>query len=267
MEKLTLASLFAGIGGFELASERQGIETKWNCEIEEKNRAVLKKHFPLVKQYDDIKTVKNPEKVNIITGGFPCQDISIANVSNKKIWKNGKCIGIKGERSGLWNEMFRVIREVKPEYIIIENSPMLLIRGFDKVLSDLTKAGYVCEWQCLQATQFGYNHKRERLFAIAYTKQIRRKNTTTVFKELSKVLYEQSPRQIPVSIPLKRFKWSSSYEHVRMDDGFSTQLDVTRIEQCGNAVVVDIACYLLECIKIHYKKYKYENTRRNKNNH
>lgn len=133
---MTHGSLFSGIGGFETGAEWVGIETLWNCEIEPFQRSILKKHFPNTKQYEDIKELSNPGYVDIISGGFPCQDISIA----------GKGVGITGSRSGLWSEMHRVIREVRPRYVIIENSPMLLVRGFERVLCDLSKTGYDAEW-------------------------------------------------------------------------------------------------------------------------
>lgn len=155
--KLTHGSLFSGIGGFELGAERQGIETVWNCEIEEYNRRILKQHFKNAKQYTDVRELTNPEYVDIISGGFPCQDISIANTN---------ATGIKGSRSGLWSEMFRIIRVVRPKYIIIENSPMLLVRGFERVLCDLSEIGFNAEWQSLSAEAFGYCHKRERLYCI-----------------------------------------------------------------------------------------------------
>lgn len=251
---LSHGSLFSGVGGFELGAKMSGIDTVWNCEFEPHNRERLLKNFPPTKQYEDVRTMTNVEYVDIISGGFPCQDLSIANVSNKKLWnEDGTVVGIKGERSGLWSEMFRIIGEIRPRYVLIENSPMLLVRGFEQVLFDLSKIGYVCEWQCLQASQFGYNHKRERFFGIAYPCEKRCKNNTTAFRELSKVLLKQPSRQNPISTTLKRFDSKSSYECVRMDDGFPKGLDKQRIEMMGNAVVPEIAHYLFECIKAHYE--------------
>lgn len=130
---MTHGSLFSGIGGFELGAEWAGIPTLWNCEIEDYQREVLKKNFPNVKQYRDITKTSGLGHVDIISGGFPCQDISVA----------GKGEGITGKRSGLWTEMHRVIREVRPAYVIIENSPALLYRGFERVLCDLSESGYM----------------------------------------------------------------------------------------------------------------------------
>ena len=128
---LTHGSLFSGIGGFELGAEWAGIPTIWNCEIEPFQRAVLKQRFKNTEQYEDIRKLTNPTKVNIISGGFPCQDISSA----------GGGAGIDGEKSGLWAEMYRICGEVRPEYIIIENSPNLTIRGFERVLCTFPKSG------------------------------------------------------------------------------------------------------------------------------
>jgi DNA (cytosine-5)-methyltransferase 1 len=244
---LTHGSLFSGVGGFELGAKMSGIDTLWNCEIEPDNREILKKHFPNSKQYIDITQDNDFEYVDIVSGGFPCQDISIANTK-----KYGKPKGIKGERSGLWSEMFKVCRQIGPQYIVIENSPMLLIRGFEQVLCDLSEIGYMCEWRCLRASQFGYNHKRERLFAIAYPEQMRCLiGNNEIFKEFSEILLKQTSRQTPISMPIKRFNKHSDYSDVRMDDGFSKGLDRKRIAMMGNAVVPEIAHYLFQCIKKH----------------
>lgn len=250
---LTHGSLFSGVGGFELGAKMAGLVTLWNCESEPHKRLTLYKHFPEAMQYTDIRMLNNPPYVDVISGGFPCQDVSIANVSNKKSWQNGKVKGIYGERSGLWSEMLRICREVRPCYLLIENSPMLLKRGFEKVLCNLTQIGYVCEWQCLQASQFGYNHKRERIYCIAYPCPKRCVYHSQIFRELHEILPKQAPRQSPLSIPVKRFDCRSDYADVRMDDGFSSLLDRTRIEDMGNAVIPEIAFYLFECIKLHHK--------------
>ena len=155
---MTHGSLFSGIGGFELGAEWAGIETLWNCEIEPFQRSVLKRHFPNTIQYEDIKRLSNPGYVDIVSGGFPCQDISVA----------GKREGINGRRSGLWGEMFRIVREVRPKYVIVENSPALVVSGLERVLCDLSQIGYDAEWQCISNIAFGYPHKRERLYLIAY---------------------------------------------------------------------------------------------------
>ena len=125
---MTHGSLFSGIGGFELGAKRAGIKTILNCEINPFCRKVLKKHFPETTQYTDITTLKNPPYVDIISGGFPCQDISVANPKGD---------GLEGQRSGLWKEMFRIIYKTRPRYVLIENSPMLLRKGINTILQNI----------------------------------------------------------------------------------------------------------------------------------
>jgi len=131
--KVTHGSLFSGIGGIDLGFEWAGIETKWQVEIDEYCQKLLSIRFPHTEKFTDVRKVgsHNLEKVDIISGGFPCQDISIA----------GKGEGIDGKRSGLWAEMHRVISELRPRFAFIENVPMLTIRGGGELLATLPKSG------------------------------------------------------------------------------------------------------------------------------
>lgn len=242
MSELTHGSLFSGIGGFELGAQNAGIKTLWNCEIDDYKRKVLKKNFPTVKQYKDITKIKKIDYVDIISGGFPCQDISIANQSKK----HEK--GIKGKRSGLWGEMFRICRDVRPRFIIIENSTMLTIRGLERVLCDISKIGYNAQWQCLQAQQFGYKHKRERIFIIAYTGKERRKDYFKNSQKLQEILQQQSSRQITLPTAFERFNGKTIREDLFINAGFSRELDIKVIESAGDSVNVSIAEYLFNCI-------------------
>lgn len=157
---MKFGSLFSGIGGMDLGLERAGMECAWQVEIDPFCRKVLTKHWPKVPKYNDVREVgkHNLERVDLIAGGFPCQDISNA----------GKCAGIGGEQSGLWSEYFRLIRELRPRYVVVENVAALLVRGVDRVLGDLAACGYDAEWQVLSACAFGAPHTRERLFIIAH---------------------------------------------------------------------------------------------------
>jgi DNA (cytosine-5)-methyltransferase 1 len=153
-------SLFAGIGGFDLGFQRAGMETVWQVEIDPKARLVLARHFPQAERFDDVKTVGigTLRRVDIICGGFPCQDISNA----------GRRVGIDGERSGLWVEMLRIIGELRPPFVCVENVAALLGRGMGRVLGDLAEIGYDAEWDCFRANEFGAPHPRERIFILAY---------------------------------------------------------------------------------------------------
>ena len=240
---MTHGSLFSGIGGFELGAKRAGIKTIWNCEINPFCRMILKKHFPETTQYTDITTLKNPPYVDIISGGFPCQDISIANPKGE---------GLNGKRSGLWKEMLRIICETRPHYVLIENSPELLRKGFSTLLQNLSEAGYDAEWQCLQARDFNLPHKRERLFIICYATCIRFADSIIKPDQLQKILSKKISGQTPLPMPIKRFNAKSDYRSVRMYNGFSKELDTNRITALGNAVIPSIAQYLFECIKQHH---------------
>lgn len=148
---MNFGSLFSGIGGFDLGLERQGFKCAWQCEIDKYANQILEKHWPEVKRYNDIKNIKGNEveHVELICGGFPCQDLSMA----------GKRAGLAGQRSGLFFEMARVIDEIKPEWILLENVPGLLTsnqgRDFPAVLSTLTDIGYSVAWRVFDSQYFG----------------------------------------------------------------------------------------------------------------
>ncbi len=168
---MKVLDLFAGIGGFSLGLERAGMETVAFCEIEDYPRKVLAKHWPDVPIYSDIRELTSErlrsdgiigrDGIDVITAGFPCQDISTA----------GKGAGIEGERSGLWSEIARLTGELRPQYIILENVSALLSRGLDKVLGDLAEIGYDAEWHCIPASHLGAPHRRDRWWCVAYPEQ------------------------------------------------------------------------------------------------
>jgi DNA (cytosine-5)-methyltransferase 1 len=159
---MTFGSLFAGIGGFDLGFERAGMTCKWQVEIDPFARRVLEKHWPNVRRHDDVRTFPptNDEwGVDVICGGFPCQDISNA----------GKRAGIEGERSGLWSEYARIVCFLRPRFVVVENVSAILARGLGRVLGDLAACGYDTEWQCIPASAVGAPHRRDRLWIVAHT--------------------------------------------------------------------------------------------------
>ena len=157
---MKVGSLFAGIGGFDLGLERAGFQTAWFCEQDEFCQRVLAKHWPDVPCYPDIRELKGSdvEPVEILCGGFPCQDLSYA----------GRGAGIEGERSGLWSEYARLVGELRPRYVLVENVPALLTRGLGRVLGDLAALGYDAEWDCIPASAVGAPHRRDRIWLVAY---------------------------------------------------------------------------------------------------
>jgi DNA (cytosine-5)-methyltransferase 1 len=158
---LTFGSLFAGIGGFDLGLERAGMRCEWQVEIDPYARAVLAKHWPDVRRHEDVRTFPPPEGewgVDVICGGFPCQDISSA----------GLRAGLAGKRSGLWYEYSRIVGTLRPRFVIVENVADLLIRGADAVLGKLSTLGYDAEWHVIPASALGAPHKRDRVWFVAW---------------------------------------------------------------------------------------------------
>ena len=182
-----VGSLFSGIGGLDLGFERAGFEVVWFCEADGFCRKVLAKHWPGVVCYEDVRalhgladaehsgpsrTGREPqpegalngavhayaEEVDVLIGGFPCQDVSHA----------GKRAGLEGARSGLWSEFGRLIGELRPRVAVMENVPGLFTLGIDAVLGDLAALGYDAEWATLRASDVGAPHRRERVFIVAY---------------------------------------------------------------------------------------------------
>lgn len=159
---LRVLDLFSGIGGFSLGLERAGMKTVAFCEIDPYCRAVLRKHWPSVPIFEDVRTLRGTdvEAVDVICGGFPCQDISFA----------GKGAGIQGERSGLWREYARLIGEIRPRFVIVENVAALLGRGLHVILGDLAAIGHDAVWHCIPASAVGAPHRRDRVWIVAYAR-------------------------------------------------------------------------------------------------
>ena len=168
MDKLTGVSLFAGVGGFDLAMQRQGVRVVASVEIDKKCNEVLAKHFPEAVQFDDVTTVKGSDLIGagfnpsrgIIAGGFPCQDVSVA----------GKRAGLAGARSGLFWEAARIVEEAQSEYFILENVPGLLSSNkgadFGVVIGTMADLGYSVGWRVLDAQYFGVPQRRKRVFIV-----------------------------------------------------------------------------------------------------
>ena len=159
---LKLLDTFAGIGGFSYAAEKLigGFETTKFIEIDPFCQKILKKHFPNTPIHDDIRTfTAKPFQYDVVCGGFPCQDISVAGLQK----------GItKESRSGLFYELMRVIRMVRPRYVVLENVAAILNNGLDIVLGELSEAGYDAEWAVISASSLGACHRRSRWWLVAY---------------------------------------------------------------------------------------------------
>lgn len=163
MRSLTIGSLFSGIGGLELGVESAtGGRVLWQVERDGFCREVLAKHWPHAVRHDDVCTVNGLPRVDVICGGFPCQDVSLA----------GKRAGFGGERSSLWREYRRIVADVRPRFVFVENVPGLFTAddgwAFGEVLGDLAALGFDAAWDVFRASDVGAPHRRERVFLLAY---------------------------------------------------------------------------------------------------
>jgi DNA (cytosine-5)-methyltransferase 1 len=168
MAQMTGVSLFAGVGGFDLAMEKHGVKVVATCEIDKNASKILAQHFPNAKLFSDVQEVTGEQLIRagfeprngIITGGFPCQDLSVA----------GRRAGLAGERSGLFWEIARLIQETETEWFILENVPGLLSSNKGKdmgiVIGTLADLGYSVAWRVLDAQYFGVPQRRRRVFIV-----------------------------------------------------------------------------------------------------
>jgi len=155
---MRVGSLFSGIGGIDLGLERAGMRVAWQSEVDPYACAVLRRHWPDVPNLGDVRAIREAPAVDLVAGGFPCQDINSA----------GKGAGIDGERSGLWFEMLRLIGGCRPRWVLAENVPALRTRGADVVLDGLERAGYACWPLVVGADDVGAPHRRKRVWIVAY---------------------------------------------------------------------------------------------------
>lgn len=234
MTKLRVLDLFSGIGGFSLGLERTGgFETVAFCEIEEYPRRVLAKHWPGVPCYHDIRELtagvlaRDGIAVDVICGGFPCQDISLA----------GKGAGLAGERSGLWREYARVIGELRPRYVIVENVAALLSRGLRDVLGDLAALGFDAEWQTVSAADVGAPHVRERVWLVAYPGEAGLSRHQPIWRSIRSAAGTTSAKFGNVRVPCGT-EWLQLGWYLRVGNGRSGNVDA--VGSLGNAVVPQI---------------------------
>jgi DNA (cytosine-5)-methyltransferase 1 len=225
---VNVLDLFSGIGGFSLGLERAGMRTVAFCEIEPYCRAVLRKHWPNVPIYEDVRNLTADQLradgiiPDVICGGFPCQDISDA----------GKRVGIEGARSGLWHEYARLIGEVAPAWVIIENVPALRARGLDTVLRQLASLGRDAEWHCVPASAAGARHRRDRIWIVSHAKGVTERPGLRT-DEPTALGWGRS-----CNLHSAQHSWASEPDICRVADGVSLRVD--RLKSLGNAVVPQI---------------------------
>jgi len=230
---MKVLDLFSGIGAFSLGLERAGFETVAFCEIDPFARRVLAKHWPEVPCYDDVRSLTAARlaadgiRPDVICGGFPCQDISVA----------GRGAGIAGERSGLWQEFARLIGELRPSFVIVENVGALSVRGLVTVLGDLASCGFDAEWETVSASRVGAPHARERLWILAYSNG----EGLAGFEQFRAGIRSfpgQTPTEFGNSLVSRGIQWTDLGPHLRMDDGPARPVDELR--SLGNSIVPQI---------------------------
>lgn len=240
---LKMLDLFSGIGGFSLAASwTNKIETKAFCEIDPFCQQVLRKHWPNLPIFDDVKTLTRSSlncSIDIISGGFPCQDISVANKVQK---------GLEGQKSGLWFEYLRLIKEFSPKYVVIENVSNLRNKGLNVVLQNLSEVGYDAEWHCIPASHVGAPHQRDRIWILAYPQSVfcnGGKIYNEKFNEMSSVFSKFGNNYS------ERFKYRNGWVFsesaiCRKNDGVPKQVD--RLRALGNAIVPQVVYPIFKII-------------------
>ncbi|HEY8343361.1 MAG TPA: DNA (cytosine-5-)-methyltransferase [Calditerricola sp.] len=224
MSKLRVLDLFSGIGGFSLGLERTGgFQTVAFCEIEPFCQRVLAKHWPEVPNLGDIEQAEFPE-ADIITAGFPCQDISFA----------GNGAGLAGVRSGLFWQVVRAIRVVRPLYVLLENVAALLSRGMGEVVGALASSRYDAEWDSIPAAAVGAPCLRDRVFIVAYPDSAGRGGCAE--RDILSEARIEAPRRRHVDgLDLAEAgPWSALPGVLRVDYGVPGVVD--RLRACGNSV-------------------------------
>jgi len=219
---LTVGSMFSGIGGLDLGLERAGMTIVWQAENDPYCCRVLARHWPTVSNLGDVTRIdwSTVERPNVVAAGFPCQDASDA----------GRLAGIEGEQTGLWAEVARCIRHLRPRWVVLENVTGLLARGFGRVVGDLAALGYDTEWDCVPAAAVGAPHLRARIFVLAHPRGLGGE--------------ADDPLQAGWPQPELRAAWDTEPSMARVADGVSRRLVGVVHQQnraIGNAVVPQVA--------------------------
>lgn len=262
---MTHASLFSGIGGFDLAAEWDGYKNEFHCEINPFGRLILNYYWPQSKLYENVETAdfkKHRGTINVLSGGFPCQDASIA-----KQWGEGQQ-GLQGSRTGLAFHMLRAIDEIRPDAVIAENvANFLNINGgkdFAIILTELARMGYNAEWRICRSSEVGAPHHRERLYLVAYPSYIRLQKGQTFFSNVCEEGKQISWVANGASIQTFRGgDWACEPPALCVDDGLSlamagftaSQWRKEQIKAYGNAVTPQIPYAIFKSIDEILNKY------------
>lgn len=248
---MTHGSLFSGIGGFDLAARWMGWNNVFHCEFDKDKQQNLKINFPESISHGDISTTDFTVyrgRIDVLTGGFPCQDASIAKQDGK-----GQQ-GLQGSRTGLFYEMCRAIAEIRPQYIVAENVANILKtnqgRDFGSILTELARMGYNAEWRVCRASEVGAPHHRARVYLVAYTDSVvlqRDKSFYTYVQEKVKPFtWENNGTSVQI---VRGGAWNSEPPPVCVDYGIPARLVRKQLHGYGNAIVPQIALAIFKAIQ------------------
>lgn len=252
------ASLFSNIGGFDIAAEWAGYNNEFHCEINPFGQLVLEYYWPFSKLYKDVTTAdfkQHRGSIDVLSGGFPCQDASIA-----KQWGEGQQ-GLQGARTGLAFHMLRAIDEIRPIVAVGENVANFLKvndgKDFRTILSELAGMGYNAEWRICRSSDVGAPHRRERMYIVAYSAGIRLQKGQTFFSHVCETSSQIAWVANGTSIQTFRGgAWTCEPPALCVDDGFSlamagftaSQWRKEQIQAYGNAVSPQIPYAIFKAI-------------------
>jgi DNA (cytosine-5)-methyltransferase 1 len=254
---MTHGSLFSGIGGFDLAAQWMGWNNVFHCEWNEFGQKVLKHYWPKSISYGDITKTDftiHRGRIDILTGGFPCQDASIAmqHGSGQK--------GLEGDRTGLWTHMVRATEEIRPKYVIAENVANILRtnngRDFQTILRELARMGYNAEWRVTRANEAGAAHNRARLYLVGYSNCIRLQKGESFFAYVGKEAVSRR-RRITGTTGTVGISWPPEPVISWLDDGIPEWMGkksfrgwrYKSIKAYGNAVVPQVVYQIFKAIQ------------------
>lgn len=234
-----------------MAAERIGWSNAFHCEWIESKQKVLKQHFPNSISYGNIETTDFTiwrNRIDVLTGGFPCQDASIA-----KQYGEGQQ-GLQGKRTGLFYHMCRAIYEIRPKYVVAENVENILRtnggRDFAEILTQLARMGYNAEWRVCRASDVGAPHHRSRVYIIAYPNYIRLEKGQTFFsyvhEEASQITWELAGASVQI---MGGGAWKNKPPVLCVDDGVSSKLVRESLHGYGNAIVPEIGYRIFKAIQ------------------
>lgn len=254
---MTHGSLFSGIGGFDLAAEWMGWQNVFHCEWIDNKRKFLEKKFYNARSYGDISATDftiHRGGITVLTGGFPCQDASIAKQDGK-----GQQ-GLQGGRTGLFFEMVRAIDEIRPKYIVAENVANILKTNggadFRSILTELSRMGYNAEWRVCRASEVGAPHHRARLYLVAYSNGIRLQPSQSFFPYVSEKA--SSIPWVTAGATIQTIRggaWEIEPPILCLDDGISSRLVRQHLHGYGNAIVPQIGYAIFKAIEEYEKTH------------